>query len=59
MPELNFRIKIVGGKRTPLEVYVTSMSVNRKELTFKNGKIISDEELEGVIDGAIVEYIDT
>jgi hypothetical protein len=57
MPEMNFRVKIIGGKRTPLEVYVTSMSVNKKEITLGNWKTISDEELAIAIDSAIIEYI--
>jgi len=57
MPELNFRVRVVGGKRTPLEIYVTSTAVNRKKITLENGKTVSDGELETAIDSAIIEYI--
>ena len=57
MPEMNLRVKIRGGKRTPLEVYVESLSINGKRIVLQDGFIISDAVMEGVIDNAIIRWI--
>jgi len=58
MPELNLRVKIICGKRTPLEVYVESQSVNSKIMKTKYGAEFLEWEIESVVDGAIIEFID-
>ena len=57
MPEINLRVKIICGKRTPLEVYVESLSVNNKTLVTQDGVKFTDLEVEAVVDNAIVEFI--
>ncbi len=57
MPELNFRVKIRGGKRTPTEVHVTPMSVNEKVITFVNGRAVTSSYMASVIDKAIINFI--
>lgn len=58
MPEINLRVKIIGGKKTPLSIYVESMAINSKSITFQNGAKISNSDFESVIDSAIIDYID-
>jgi len=58
MPEINIRVKIIGGKRTDTYVYVQSMAVNSKSIVFKNGAKLSDSQFEAVVDKAIIDYID-
>jgi len=55
MPEINLRVKVIGGKRTPLKVIATSVAVNRKTITLKSGVTISSEELESIINNAIIK----
>ncbi len=57
-PEINLSVKIIGGKRTPTEVYVMSKSINKKVIQFQNGSEISNHEFETWIDSAIVRMID-
>ncbi len=57
MPEINLRVKIICGKRTPLEVYAESMAVNTKTLVTQDGVKFTDLEVEAVVDNAIVEFI--
>jgi len=56
MPEINFKVKIIGGKRTPLEVWVRR-NPDIKTIELKSGVVFNNEELESVIDYAIVNYI--
>ena len=46
MPELNFRLKIRGGKRleTKLDIIPQSLTGN-KTITLKNGTVISEQEI--------------
>jgi len=48
---MNFNVKVSGGKRTPADVTVTVTAVNVKTMEFSNGKKITDE--------AIAEWIAT
>jgi len=57
MPELNFRVKIQGGKKTPLGVWVTPQSINGKSLSFQNGTVISENEFADIIHSAIIYYV--
>lgn len=59
MPEINFRIKIIGGKKTYTKIYVESTAVNSRTLSFKNGAIIPDTEFEAIIRKAVTEHIVT
>ena len=58
VPEINIRVKIIGGKRTPLEVWVTPMAVNDKKITFQNGASINASLLANIIDMAIIKAIE-
>lgn len=58
MPEINIAVKIIGGKRTPLEVYVKPLSENGRTITFQNGAVLSDSSFEAIIDKAIIDYIE-
>ena len=46
MPELNFKLKISGGKRleTKFEIIPQSLTGN-KTITLKNGTVISEQEI--------------
>ena len=55
MPEINLRVKIIGGKKTSLKIYVASMSETRKPMVLANGVSICHEKIEFVIRNAIVE----
>ena len=57
MPEINLTVKIVSGKRKPLEVYVESRSINREPIFLKSGYSLSHDEIEIVIDNAVVKYL--
>ena len=46
MPEFNFRVKIIGGKKTETKVFVESAAVNRKRFEFKSGAFFSDADFE-------------
>ena len=46
---INLNIKIKGGKRTPVEVTVYGTSVNQKELVFKNGNRIKENDIAEMI----------
>lgn len=58
MPEINLRVKIIGGKKTKLAVYAASMAVNEKKITFPSGLTVSDAEIETVIVTAIKNFIE-
>lgn len=57
MPEINLRVKVIGGKRTDLKIYVENLSINKKEMTLKNGAVVTSNDLETVIHKAIIDYI--
>ena len=56
MPEINLKVRVVGGKRTEFERYVDS--IDNKEITLPDGTIISSNDLEIVIDRAIIDYVE-
>ncbi len=58
MPEMNLIVKIKGGKRTPLAVFVNSMSVNKKTITLPDNTLLSSQKMERVIRNAIIRYAD-
>ena len=58
MPEINIKVKIIGGKRTPTEVYAEPMAVNSKTLTFENGAKIPDIDFAEIINNAVASWID-
>jgi hypothetical protein len=58
MPEMNFRVKVKGGKRTNLEVTVAPM-VYKKTITLRSGVVVTSQALESIIDQAIIKYIGT
>ena len=41
--DMNFTLKVYGGKRTPVEVGCYPTNVNEKVMVFANGKSISDK----------------
>jgi len=43
--EINFNIKVKGGKRTPVEVTVYGTAVNEKVIEFSNGKTVSESQI--------------
>ena len=45
MPTLNINVKVIGGKRTPPNVEAYYTAVNIKEITFPNGRVITNEQL--------------
>ena len=53
MPELNFSVKIVGGERTPQEVWVAPLGRSDKKITLQNGGVVKPEDVVSVIDKAI------
>ena len=44
MPELNFRVKIIGGRKTATKVVVTCTSEMDKSITFDDLREISNDE---------------
>ena len=57
MPEIIVNVKIVGGKKTPLKVWVTSKSGNPLKITFENGVVLSPNDFEIAIDKAVIDLI--
>ena len=57
MPEINLKIKIKGGPRTPLEVFVDSLSVNQRVIKFQNGNEISDWDMVGWLTGYLTRQL--
>ena len=46
MPELNFRLKISGGKRLETKIDIIPQSLNgNKKITLNNGMVISEQEI--------------
>ena len=57
MPEINFRVKIIGGKRTDSRVYVESMADKNKKIVFRHGTVLSSGEINVAIRDFIVKFI--
>lgn len=45
MPEINLKVKIKGGVKTPLEVWVESLAEKVRVIRFANGNQISDRDM--------------
>jgi len=56
MPEINFRVKIIGGKRTDTKVFITP-PLNSKTVTFRNGNICTSHEFTEKMYIAIMDHI--
>ena len=59
MPEIYFRIKIKGGKKTETEIEVSNFSAKNKTIEFQNGKIISDSDFAKMIENTVERFIKT
>jgi hypothetical protein len=58
MPQINFNIKVITGKRTELEVVCTPMSTNEKILEFKDSdRKLSENKLASHIEKSIKETL--
>lgn len=57
MPEINFRIKVKGGKRTETQVGVEPYGDANKIITFKNGVTVDGNELAKEIWMSVYNYI--
>ena len=55
--EINIKVKVRGGKRTKTEIAVDSTAINKRKITFKNGCVLSDKELESIIYCAIKNFL--
>ena len=57
MPEINVKVKVRGGKRTRMEIFAESAAINKREIRFVSGRVLSDKELEPVIFNAIEKFL--
>ena len=57
MPEINLSIKIIGGKKTDTQVFVSSKSLRRGDIEFKNGARCTYLHLEKLVENYILSQI--
>ena len=52
MPEINIKVKIIGGKKTPFKMFTESCAISKKIMA-----LFSDADIEIVIHGTTTEPI--